>query len=138
VLSENRRVSPVQEATYDGEGPEELLLTIGRRPRETHVRLGSKADVGPPLRLCPLYHRKRTFDCPLCAISKRAHHFRLGLLHPSKGTEHALTGYPGEVGVCRFLCIIDMETPGGINLPPANSITHISVVSRNALDAFGQ
>ena len=60
MLSENRRVSPVQEATYDGEGPEELLLTIGRRPRETHVRLGSKADVGPPLRLCPLYPRKRT------------------------------------------------------------------------------
>src|SRR5262245_36146418 len=89
-------------------------------------------------RPCPLYHRKRTFDCPLCAISKRAHHFRLGLLHPSKRTEHALTGYPGEVGVCRFLCIIDMETPGDINLPPANSITHISVVSRNALDAFGQ
>ena len=71
-------------------------------------------------------------------IPNARHHFRLGLLHPSKGTEHALTGYPGEVGVCRFLCIIDMETPGGINLPPANSIIHISVVSRDALDAFGQ
>ena len=58
MLSENRRVSPVQEATYDGEGPEELLLTIGRRPRElmsASVKTGialveHKISASPPSR----------------------------------------------------------------------------------------
>src|SRR5262249_23523365 len=56
VLCENGRVSPVQEATCDGEGPEELLLTIGRRPRELMSASGHFRRIGvlPTLAACPL------------------------------------------------------------------------------------
>ena len=108
MLSENRRVSPVQEATYDGEGPEELLLTIGRRPRETHVRLGSKADVGPPLRLCPLYPRKRTSSDAM-GMSALCHKLTFALQHHYSITSSANarsfsgTSSPSALAVLRLI-----------------------------------
>src|SRR5262249_40139554 len=51
------------------EGPEELLLTIGRRPRETHVRLPlhdrSSPKSGSPSAVLLCRKRAQSLPCPL-------------------------------------------------------------------------